>query len=124
MTFELAPGGPFGLLNTSHYFGGWLTLTSDSNAIVMAFSVEGWQTSAAVVLRQDGSGRIRGDVRCDEKNSEAAWRQALATLSLDYDASGWGVRVPKILARLIPEILAPLREGQDGERAGVQAEVG
>jgi len=34
------------------------------------------------------------------------------------------VRVPKILARLIPEILAPLREGQNGEKAGVQAEVG
>jgi len=55
----------------------------------MAFPVEGWQCSAAVVLRQDDSGRVTGEVLCDAAFAERAWQQALATLSLDCDGSGW-----------------------------------
>ena len=89
MDFDLMPRGPFDLANTSQYFGGWLTLGSDKKAIVMTFPVEGWQASAAVVMQQDSSGRVHGKVYCDDAHAEAAWKQALAALSLDYNDSGW-----------------------------------
>ena len=89
MNFDLMPRGPFNLANTNQYFGGWLTLGSDQKAIVMTFPVEGWQASAAVVMHQDSSGTVHGEVYCGDAHAEAAWKQALAALSLDYDGSGW-----------------------------------
>jgi DNA-3-methyladenine glycosylase II len=55
----------------------------------MAFPIEGWQASAAVVIRQDDKGKVMGEVHCADQHVQAAWQQALATLSLDYDGSGW-----------------------------------
>jgi DNA-3-methyladenine glycosylase II len=89
MNFEIKPNGPFDLSNTNQYFGGWLTLATDDQAIVMTFPVEGWQASAAVVVRQNESGRIAGEVYCADQQAQVAWQQALATLSLDYDGTGW-----------------------------------
>jgi DNA-3-methyladenine glycosylase II len=89
MNFEITPSGRFDLSNTNHYFGGWLTLNADNQAIVMTFPVEGWQDSAAVVLRQDDTGKIVGEVICADQHAQAAWQQALAALSLDYDGEGW-----------------------------------
>ncbi|MDQ6884942.1 MAG: DNA-3-methyladenine glycosylase 2 family protein [Candidatus Dormibacteraeota bacterium] len=84
--FELVPQGPFDLETEAGRFGGWPRL---GDAIVMAFPVEGWRSSAAVVVRQHGDS-ITGDVHgADESDAERAWQQALATVSLDIDGRGF-----------------------------------
>ncbi len=62
----------------------------DAEAIVMAFPVEGWRASAAVLIRQERSGRIVGEVHGAGAEAAKAWRQALATLSLDVDGRLFG----------------------------------
>jgi DNA-3-methyladenine glycosylase II len=86
--FRLAPLGPFNLQDESEFFGGWPPLQADPSAVAMAFPVEGWRTSAAVVLCQTAavSGEVHGPTG---KDAEAAWNQALAVLSLDVDGSGF-----------------------------------
>jgi DNA-3-methyladenine glycosylase II len=84
--FEAVPAGPFDLETEAGRFGGWPRL---GDAVVMAFPVEGWRSSAAVVMRQRGDS-ITGDVHgADEADAERAWRQALATVSLDVDGQGF-----------------------------------
>src|SRR5438132_3374475 len=84
--FELVPQGPFDLETEASRFGGWPRL---GDAIVMTFPVEGWRCSAAVVMRQREE-RIAGDVHgADQADAERAWRQALATVSLDVDGQGF-----------------------------------
>jgi len=84
--FELVPQGPFDLETEASRFGGWPRL---GDAIVMTFPVEGWRSSAAVVIRQRGE-RIAGDIHgAGEADAERAWRQALATVSLDVDGQGF-----------------------------------
>jgi DNA-3-methyladenine glycosylase II len=95
--FSHEPSGPFTLATTGDYFGRWLALADDPAAIAMAFPVEGWHTSAAVIGRQSAGGAIHGEVVCaggddaDGGIPSRAWRQALAVLSLDCDGSGWPV---------------------------------
>ena len=89
MNFEIRPNGSFDLLNTNQYFGGWLTLNTGDQAVVMTFPVEEWKASAAVVVRQDDTGTVIGEVHCTGQNAKSAWQQALATFSLDYDGTGW-----------------------------------
>jgi len=100
--FELVPRGPFDLEAEAGRFGGWPRL---GDAVVMAFPVEGWRSSAAVVMRQRGDS-ITGDIHgADEADAERAWRQALATVSLDVDGQGFidvGRRDP-IIGRLQAE---------------------
>jgi DNA-3-methyladenine glycosylase II len=87
--FQLAPRGPFNLQDESEFFDGWPPLRADASAVAMAFPVEGWRTSAAVVIRQTAtavSGEVHGPTG---KDAEAAWNQALAVLSLDVDGSGF-----------------------------------
>jgi DNA-3-methyladenine glycosylase II len=99
ITFEYVPKGPFDLSNQNQYFGGWPTLEGDPAAIVMAFPVEGWQGSAALVLKQSPDGRITGKVHGPAALADRARRQALACLSLDVPAEGWpevGARDPVI----------------------------
>ena len=102
MKFEVAPQGPFDLEMEVSHFGGW---PRRGEAIVMAFPVEGWNSSAAVVLRQQGNA-IRGEVHgAAEVDAERAWRQALATLSVDVDGRGFqdvGRRDP-VIGRLQAE---------------------
>lgn len=99
-TFSLEASGPFDLANQNGHFGGWPPLPSDPRAIVMAFPVEGSESSAAVVLRQPDRTRIAGEVHgCLRALTDRATRQALAAISLDLDASGWaevGQRDPVI----------------------------
>jgi DNA-3-methyladenine glycosylase II len=102
MTFAHSPKGPYDLSNQNSYFGGWLEAGSRPGAIIMAFPIEGWQGSAAVVIWQEEGGSIRGEVHGQERLAPVAWQQALAALSLDWDGSGWaeaGSRDP-ILGRL------------------------
>ncbi|HMA34684.1 MAG TPA: DNA-3-methyladenine glycosylase 2 family protein [Chloroflexia bacterium] len=88
--FEIIPQGPFQLAEEAEYFGGWPPLAADPAAVGMAFPVEGWRTSAAVILRQDATTRITGEVHGAEgDDAAAAWRQALAVVSLDADGQGW-----------------------------------
>jgi len=87
--FTHHPRGPFELGNQNSYFGGWLVPDLEPGAIVMSFPVEGWQGSAAVVIRQAAEATISADVYGEERFAEKAWQQALAALSLDYDGSGW-----------------------------------
>jgi DNA-3-methyladenine glycosylase II len=100
--FELVPEGPFDLETEAGRFGGWPRL---GDAVVMAFPVEGWRSSAAVVMRQRGDS-VTGDVHgADEADAERAWRQALATVSLDLDGQGFvdiGRRDP-VIGRLQAE---------------------
>jgi DNA-3-methyladenine glycosylase II len=84
--FQMVPRGPFDLDNQASRFGGWPKL---GDGIVMAFPVEGWNGSAAVVMRQRGdtiTGAVHGAAEAD---AERAWRQALATVSLDIDGQGF-----------------------------------
>jgi DNA-3-methyladenine glycosylase II len=89
MRFEMMPSGPFSLETSTSYFGGWLGAGDGGSGVAMAFPVEGWQTSAAVVVRQEESGEIVGEVHGAGDEADKAWRQALAVLSLDVDGSGW-----------------------------------
>jgi DNA-3-methyladenine glycosylase II len=102
MTFEVVPQGPFDLETQVSHFVGW---PRRGDAIVMAFPVEGRNSSAAVVLRQQGDA-IRGEIHgAPETDAERAWRQALATLSLDVDGRGFqdvGRRDP-VIGRLQAE---------------------
>jgi len=101
--FETTPKGPFDLATEAARFGGWPGL---GDAVVMAFPVEGWQSSAAVVVRQHQD-QITGEVHgaADESTAQRAWRQALATVSLDVDGQGFaevGGRDP-VIGRLQKE---------------------
>jgi len=102
MRFEVVPRGPFNLEAQVAHFGGW---PRRDDAIVMAFPVEGWKSSAAVVLRQQGN-RIHGEIHAaGQADAQRAWRQALATLSLDIDGRGFeevGRRDP-VIGRLQAE---------------------
>ena len=77
--------GAFDLGSEQSYFGGWPT--THAAEIVMAFPVEGLSGSAAVVVRQDGA-EITGEVHGDG-DAQRAWQQALATVSLDVDGTGF-----------------------------------
>jgi DNA-3-methyladenine glycosylase II len=98
----MVPQGPFELESQASRFGGWPRL---GDAVVMAFPVEGWTSSAAVALRQE-DGRIVGEVHgTAATDAERAWQQALACLSLDVDGSGFpevGKRDP-VIGRLQAE---------------------
>jgi len=89
VTFEIEPRGPFSLADENEYFGGWPPFPADDRAVAMAFPVEGWQTSAAVIVRQYAGGSVSGDVQGARGHTEAAWQQALAVLSLDVDGSAF-----------------------------------
>jgi DNA-3-methyladenine glycosylase II len=87
--FEVVPQGPFDLETQATRFGGWPRL---GDGIVMAFPIEGWNGSAAVLIRQRGD-TITGDVHvaagASDADADRAWRQALATVSLDIDGEGF-----------------------------------
>nr|BFE58538.1 DNA-3-methyladenine glycosylase [Dactylosporangium thailandense] len=86
--------GPYDMARQQEFFGGWVRPADDPRSILMAFPVEGWADSAAVLLRQDGDA-VTGEVA----GPAGAWEQALATLSLDEDGGGWaavGERDPVI----------------------------
>jgi len=95
--FSFTPQGPFDLSATCEYFGPWET--SQDGALLAAFPVEGWEGSAAVCLRQASPTLLEGEVVAGGGQEERAWRQLLATLSLDVDGSAFpdvGKRDPVI----------------------------
>ncbi|MGA3218865.1 MAG: DNA-3-methyladenine glycosylase 2 family protein, partial [Acidimicrobiales bacterium] len=89
-SFRIQPQGPFDLSEQRQRFGGWPAHPNEPLAPVIAFPIEGTDTAAAVVVRQHDDGTILGDVHCCAPwLCAAAQGQALATLSLDVDGSGW-----------------------------------
>jgi DNA-3-methyladenine glycosylase II len=102
-TFSLTPKGPFDLRTAQDYFGGWPTV---DGAIVMAFPVEGWRTSGAVLVRQQGKA-ITGEVHAGGKDADHAWAMAVAAMSLDRDGGGFArvARRDPVLGRLWEEHL-------------------
>jgi DNA-3-methyladenine glycosylase II len=88
--------GRYDMAHQNTYFGGWTQAADSDRSVVMAFPVEGWTQSAAVVLRQTDDATVEGSV---VGGGDAAWNQALAVLSLDADGSGYeqvGVHDPVI----------------------------
>lgn len=85
--FSFKPTGPFDLLFQNQFFNGWPVL-GDGQTIIMAFPVEGWQSSAAVALSQSDKDPVDLTVYSDG-GSEVARNQALAAMSLDEDGGGW-----------------------------------
>jgi DNA-3-methyladenine glycosylase II len=95
MHFEMTPTGPFSLATEIDFFGGWPAFELGRASPAIAFPVEGWRGSALVVMRQAEGGTITGDVhaaaedRDEDAEAGRSWQQALATVSLDVDGSGW-----------------------------------
>jgi DNA-3-methyladenine glycosylase II len=87
--FLVTSNGPYDLANQNRYFGGWPASAPDDPALVVPFPVEGWRTSAAVVVRQTEGNTVAGEVYGADSNPERAWQQACAALSLDFDGRGW-----------------------------------
>jgi DNA-3-methyladenine glycosylase II len=86
LRFRVTPTGPFDLFNQNQYFNGWPTI---DGAVAMTFPVEGWRTTASVLLEQEG-GDITGEVHgASGPDAEKAWHQALAAISLDFDGTGY-----------------------------------
>lgn len=84
--FQTTPTGPFDLANQNQYFNPWPEL---DGAVAMAFPVEGWRSSAVVLLRQQ-DGVVTGDVEgASGAQADKAWNQALASMSLDFDGDGY-----------------------------------
>jgi DNA-3-methyladenine glycosylase II len=102
--FSIEPSGPFNLHAARQFFGGWAAMAGEPDSVLMAFPVEGWDGSAVVVVRQSAS-VVEGNVYSAPELAEAAWQQALAALSLDFDGSGFlkvGERDP-VIGRLQSE---------------------
>jgi DNA-3-methyladenine glycosylase II len=110
-SFEVMPKGPFSLSAAADFAGGFapglgggsVSVGDAGPSILMAFPLESWTTSAAVDIRQRPDETIHGEVfgarelAADEQ--EQAKGQALRSLSLDQDGSGWldvGLRDPVI----------------------------
>ena len=84
MKFEMRPRGPFTLAQASTYFGDWVTIGPDQSSLALTFPIEGWQSSAAVILSQHGDsirGEVHGTDDISREGAEKAWQQALASLS-------------------------------------------
>ena len=86
---SILPSGVFDLNNQNRYFNGWPTLKSDNKPVVLAFPVEGWGGSAAVVMTQKSKDNPVGVGVYGEGDLKKAEKQALAALSLDEDGTGW-----------------------------------
>ncbi len=88
--FSQLAEGAFNLRTANDYFGGWIEAADGPDfEVPMAFPVEGWTTSAAVLMRQAADGTVSGEVHGAHGQEDAAWKQAQAVLSLDVDGRGF-----------------------------------
>lgn len=97
-TFTIVPSGPFSLEAAAKFgFGGRLGAPEYDGTMRLAFTVDGNQEQAGVILRQDASG-IHGEV-FGARNTDAVKAQVARILSLDHDGEAWeavGQRDPVI----------------------------
>jgi DNA-3-methyladenine glycosylase II len=99
---RVEPRGPFSLAAAREFAGGFPAGIGGGEAtetsLVMAFPVEGWESSAVVELSQ-ASDDAPVVARLAGGDGSTALRQALRSVSLDHDGSGWpevGQRDPVI----------------------------
>lgn len=89
MTRQITHKAPFSLRNQNSFFGGWPVVKDNESeyAIAITFPVEGWIDSATVVITEKDTQLTAESF--GTKDPEKAIDQAIATLSLDIDDSGW-----------------------------------
>src|SRR5215475_13779469 len=88
MKFETIVKGLFDLKNQSLYFGGYPQMRADPDSIVMAFPVEGWEESAAVVLHQSSPDKVEGEVYGAINSPARPGKQPRAPFPLAVEAGG------------------------------------
>jgi DNA-3-methyladenine glycosylase II len=90
---EIQPRGPFSLAAARHFAGGFPAGIGGGGvgegSITLAFPVEGSEESAAIELWQDTDGVVRGRTDTSAAQLERARQQAMRSLSLDHDGTGW-----------------------------------
>ena len=90
---EIRPQGPFSLAAAQDFAGGFPAGIGGggvgAGSITLAFPVEGTEESAAIELWQDADGIVRGRTDAPAALLEGARRQAMRSLSLDHDGTGW-----------------------------------
>jgi DNA-3-methyladenine glycosylase II len=109
--FEIHPQGPFSLAAAQRFLGGFTpaagTFADGGERLSMAFPIDGWATSAGVVVWQDGV-VVRGEALgpgTSAVDPQAVKAQVARTFSLDHDGRGWeevGRRDP-VVGRLLAE---------------------
>lgn len=90
--FAIVPQGPFDLATAQAFAGGFAPGLGETavtaHGILMVFPLEDGDGSAAVDVRQDADGTVRGEV-FGTQDVTAASAQAAHGLSLDVDGRGW-----------------------------------
>jgi len=109
--FEIRPQGRFSLAAAQRFLGGFTpaggTFADQGERLSMAFPVDGWSSSAGVVVWQDGA-VVRGEAvgpAGSAVDPGAVAAQVARTFSLDHDGRGWddvGRRDP-VIGRLQTE---------------------
>jgi DNA-3-methyladenine glycosylase II len=94
-SFEIRPQGGFSLAAAQRFLGGFTpaggSFAGEGERLTMAFPVDGWASSAAAVIWQDGK-TVRGDAvgpAGPDVDPTAVVRQVERTFSLDHDGRGW-----------------------------------
>ena len=89
--FTIAIRGRFSLDAAQRFLGGFTpasgTFDAADGRLLMAFPVDGWQSSVGVEVWQDGD-VVRGQLT-GSNDVDAVGEQVARTLSLDHDADGW-----------------------------------
>ncbi|MEA2545454.1 MAG: DNA-3-methyladenine glycosylase [Chloroflexota bacterium] len=103
--FEIQPQGRFSLDAAQRFLGGFTpaggTFADQGERLSMAFPVDGWESSAGVVVWQDGA-VVRGEATGPAGSAvdpAVVAAQVARTFSLDHDGRGWdevGLRDPVI----------------------------
>ncbi|MGH7910417.1 MAG: DNA-3-methyladenine glycosylase family protein [Candidatus Dormibacteraceae bacterium] len=86
-TFEITPRGPYSLAAAASFAFG-PERGQDEGAMRLAFAVDGGKETAAVVVHQDPSGAVHGEV-WGPGDVGTVRAQVARILSLDRDGSGW-----------------------------------
>jgi DNA-3-methyladenine glycosylase II len=92
-TIEITPRGPFSLAAARDFAGGFPAGIGGggvgADSITLAFPVEATELSAAIELWQDTDRIVRGRTDAEGALAVAAQAQAVRSLSLDHDGTGW-----------------------------------
>ncbi|HZC33687.1 MAG TPA: DNA-3-methyladenine glycosylase 2 family protein, partial [Candidatus Bathyarchaeia archaeon] len=111
MPFEIRPQGAFSLAAAQRFLGGFTpaggTFADQGERLSMAFPLDGWASSAGVVVWQGGA-VVRGEAvgpAGSAVDPDVVAAQVARTFSLDHDGRGWddvGRRDP-VIGRLQAE---------------------
>lgn len=112
MEFTIKPQGPFSLRESALFGFGQRQAADFDGVMRLAFCVDGYSAQAAVAVRQDEDGTVRGTIAATrgDPDPSVVKAQVARVLSLDHDARGFAA-----LAQADP-ILAPLFEAAPGLR--------